>query len=110
MSDNPMLRSAAELSDDELQAELTMAASAPDRQRIDRYEELLAEAQRRGLVPEATAGSTRRPERSCRPRQSRMGAPTSRVRRALAAALGETSWASEGGSLHLAAWSLLGSW
>ena len=31
-----MLRSAAELSDDELQAELTIAASTPDRQRMDR--------------------------------------------------------------------------
>ena len=57
VSDGLQPRSAAELSDDELQAELTIAASAPDHLRMDRYEELLAEAQRRGLVPEDGDGA-----------------------------------------------------
>jgi hypothetical protein len=39
-----------ELSDAQLEEELTIAASAPDHLRIDRYEQLLAEAQDRGLV------------------------------------------------------------
>jgi hypothetical protein len=44
-------RPVRELSDEELEAELTIAASAPDNRRVDRYEELLAEARRRGLAP-----------------------------------------------------------
>jgi hypothetical protein len=40
----------ADLGDNELEAELTIAASARDHLRMDRYEELLAEAERRGLV------------------------------------------------------------
>jgi hypothetical protein len=50
VSDELHSRSAGELSDEELEAELTIAASTPDRLRMDRYEELLAEAERRGLV------------------------------------------------------------
>jgi hypothetical protein len=41
------LKPVTELSDEELELELTVAAAAPDHQRTDRYQELLRERARR---------------------------------------------------------------
>jgi hypothetical protein len=48
-----------QLSDDELDCELTIAASTRGLLRIDRYEQLLSEALLRGLVarPDSTEGT-----------------------------------------------------
>jgi hypothetical protein len=40
-----------ELSDEQLEAELTVAASTPDHRRIERYQALLAERERRSAAP-----------------------------------------------------------
>lgn len=45
-----VLESPQELDDDELDLELTLVASLRGRLRFDRFEELLGEAKRRGLV------------------------------------------------------------
>jgi hypothetical protein len=46
-----------ELDDPQLNCELTIAASASGRLRFNRFEQLLAEAQRRGIVPRPTERS-----------------------------------------------------
>ena len=46
-----------ELNDPQLNRELTIAASATGRRRFNRFEQLLAEAQRRGIVPRPTQRS-----------------------------------------------------
>jgi hypothetical protein len=44
---------AADLTDDQLEAELTVAASTPDHRRMERYQALLAERERRGQERES---------------------------------------------------------
>jgi hypothetical protein len=51
----PAQETLVELSEEELEAELTIAAWAPGRQRLDRYQRLLAERRRRGAC-RLTAG------------------------------------------------------
>jgi hypothetical protein len=53
----PIFVRPAELNDPQLNRELTIAAGAAGQRRFNRFEQLLAEAQRRGIVPRPTQRS-----------------------------------------------------
>jgi hypothetical protein len=61
-----VLEPPAELKDDELDRELTLIAGLRGRLRFDRFEELLGEAQLRGLVARVEDESWRRPAPAAR--------------------------------------------